>query len=165
MIHILSRAVIIHDRKILLTYDPNDPDCTFNLPGGHLEERETALDALKREIKEEIGLTSFTIERFLGCIEHIFDKEALCTCHEHEYSFFFLVSAEALSSTVIPEQIEQHVRFIWMDIDHLRNIKLLTPTLPQALDSWLAKSGRNPFLTFSDSSFKIKQLRKSVKNA
>lgn len=41
-------------------------DGKWKLPGGRLEENETWLEGLRREIKEETGIENFTIEKILN---------------------------------------------------------------------------------------------------
>ena len=61
-IHVLARAVIVDQNHILLAYDPRphpqhyyEFDRQFyHLPGGHIEFKESAKNALVREIKEVI---------------------------------------------------------------------------------------------------------------
>ena len=50
---IRCKGLIINNKnEIMLGYCHN----TYQFPGGHLEENETLLDCLKREVKEEIGI-------------------------------------------------------------------------------------------------------------
>lgn len=148
MIHTLSRAIIIHQGKLLLVYNPAQEDPYYYLPGGHIEDKEPALMALKRELKEEIGIDSFQNFRYLGCLEHIFDEQNNCTCHNHEYSFCFLTESPELDSSIIPSQIEAHVGFYWADLQELSRLKLLTPTLPLALEVWLDSTYQESFFPF-----------------
>jgi 8-oxo-dGTP pyrophosphatase MutT (NUDIX family) len=55
-----SRAIIIRDKKILLLTGHNAG--YYWTPGGGIDEGETAVEALHREIKEELGaeITSFS---------------------------------------------------------------------------------------------------------
>jgi len=52
---IRTRAIIIHDGKILAVRHSNDHDF-YALPGGHLEPPEDIKDSMKREIFEEMGV-------------------------------------------------------------------------------------------------------------
>lgn len=51
-------GVVARDRKILITRRANhlDQGGLWEFPGGKLEAHETALDALRRELNEEIGI-------------------------------------------------------------------------------------------------------------
>lgn len=51
--HVLSRAAIIHDDKILLCKTLDLEISFYFLPGGHIEHSESAEDSLLRELKEE----------------------------------------------------------------------------------------------------------------
>ena len=63
--------LVVADNKILLQRRPNDSGDKFRnlliIPGGHIEEGETAPTAFLREVKEEIGLdfepTTLFLER------------------------------------------------------------------------------------------------------
>jgi len=52
------KGIYVRDGKILLTHDYVDPeDPVWELPGGGLDFGESIPDALRREVKEEMGLT------------------------------------------------------------------------------------------------------------
>jgi len=70
-IHHLARGIIISNDKVLLAHAIGHIN-TF-LPVGHIEFGESAPEALKREIEEEIGL-SCNVEGFLGVVEHKWEK-------------------------------------------------------------------------------------------
>lgn len=60
-------GIFIKDNKVLLARVRGYSN-TF-LPGGHIEFGESAKDALKREIEEELGV-SCAVGSFLGVVEH-----------------------------------------------------------------------------------------------
>lgn len=129
-IHLLSRAVIIHDDHLLLAYDPRkepkhyyDLDVAFYyLPGGHIEFNESAEAAVLREIYEETGLDAY-IERFLGILEHSwsFPGDEVC-CHTHEINLIFKVNFKEANGLTTIFQKEDHVAFQWIPLKEIHDI-------------------------------------------
>lgn len=65
MIHKGVYGVFIDKNRLLVVHKTRGPYINrYDLPGGSIEEGETLLDALYRELQEEIGMT-FKIEGFL----------------------------------------------------------------------------------------------------
>ena len=58
-----SRAIIIHDGKILLTHESNSG--WWLLPGGEIEQGESPADCVIREVEEETGLIVRLTEQYL----------------------------------------------------------------------------------------------------
>jgi 8-oxo-dGTP diphosphatase len=91
-IHVVARALILHNDELLLAYDLRpEPRHYYELnvpfyylPGGHIEFKESAENAVLREIYEETGYDA-TIERFLEILEHSWEclGDAVY-CHTHE---------------------------------------------------------------------------------
>lgn len=71
-IHVLSRAMIIDQRHILLCKTLDLPVIFYFLPGGHVEHGESVETSLLRELMEETG-AQYKIKRFLGCLEYRFE--------------------------------------------------------------------------------------------
>lgn len=76
----------------------------YELPGGALEAHETLIDALKREIIEEISCTIDNIIRYLGHIDFL-SSSGLSTRR-----FNFLVTPKLPFSVTLSE----HADFFWI---------------------------------------------------
>lgn len=63
-----ASAIIVRDGKVLLCKRAKDPfKGKWDVPGGYLEEKESPEEALKREMKEELGV-EIEIKNFIGVI-------------------------------------------------------------------------------------------------
>jgi 8-oxo-dGTP diphosphatase len=111
--HHLTRGIFLKDRRVLLARAKGHRN-TF-LPGGHIEFGESAKDALKREVLEELGLTC-EIGKFIGVVEHTWLKKGILNC---ELNQLFEASSYDLNSTQPLTSNEPHLEFIWCDIDAL----------------------------------------------
>lgn len=102
-------ALILNDKKqILLAKSHKWKDC-FTIPGGHVELGEKIEEALKREIKEEVGLDIKPI-RFLVTQEAIFSEEF----YKPKHFIFIDYVCEALTTDVKIDNDEMQ-EFIWID--------------------------------------------------
>lgn len=116
--HHLTRGVLIKENKVLLAQAKGYSN-TF-LPGGHVENGESAKDALKRELEEELGIAS-KIGSFLGVVEHKWEKKEII---HYEINQVFLIECEELASSYKPEANEPHLIFHWVKVDELDKYNL-----------------------------------------
>jgi ADP-ribose pyrophosphatase YjhB (NUDIX family) len=65
-----ASACVWRDGHVLLVERAKPPLGLWSLPGGHVEAGETALDAARRELTEETGITA-TLTAFVGFYEVI----------------------------------------------------------------------------------------------
>ena len=148
LIHTIARAVIIEEDHILVCYNPNSTQSYTYLPGGHIEEDESAKRALQREMKEETTL-DFKVGDALGILEYAFTpftNKALC--HTHEYNFLFEASCAQLNGLENPPEPEQEsVRFKWVSLNNLKENNLLPAPLISLLPKWI--SSKNTSFFFS----------------
>ena len=142
--HILSRAVIIDQGHILLCKTLDMQNNFYFLPGGHVEQSESASDALIRELIEESGFR-VVIQRFLGCLENGFESSESCKCHNHEYSFIFEASSTDLSLHSTIPQLEAHIVMQWMPLDKIAELPFKAEALKQLIPQWLALNMDNAF--------------------
>lgn len=115
----IARAVIKDGDKILLCHAKKAGHWYF--PGGHIEEGESAPQALIREISEEIG-SEARILGFLGASEN---KYLVQEIQVHEINLIFhanLKDPEAITSR------EEHIEFAWFTPEEFRTLERVLPS-------------------------------------
>ena len=113
---IISSAVIKKDNKLLLVKEMlEDSKNWWVFPGGGVEFGETIENAVKREIKEEVGL-DIEIKEFLGFKEAIYKKYGY-----HTVIFFFL--AEPLNDEILKNDVLEANYFTEKEIKNLNLVQ------------------------------------------
>ena len=136
-IHPIARALLAQDDNFILCRVKDAK--WFFLPGGHIEDGESAEKALLRELHEEIGNGDYKVSSFVGVCENIFElKEGVL---QHEINIIFKVD---VPSTLNIDTREKHIEFISVPKDDIENYKILPTSIKDGLIEWL-KDGR-PFL-------------------
>jgi len=102
-------ALIINRKGQVLLAKSNKWQNRFTLPGGHIELGETAEEALKREIKEEVGLEIGHI-KFLQFQEAIYSPEFIN--RKHFIFLDFLCKAKTNRVQIDNKEIQD---FLWAD--------------------------------------------------
>lgn len=143
-IHVLSRAAIIHQDKILLCKTVDIDLNFYYMPGGHIENGESAEIALHRELQEETGFEC-KITKFLGCLEYSFNLGKNSICHNHEYNFVFAAESEHLTSDQKILSPEKHIELVWAPLTSLAKIDFRAEPLKELLPEWLAENNPNKF--------------------
>ncbi len=146
-IHVLSRGVLVDDGHILVckTLDINPP--FYFLPGGHIENGESAEQTVKREILEETG-QACQVGKLLGCLEYSFEPGHSSICHNHEYNFFFLVNSPSLKVGQAIPQMEKHIKVLWHPMEKIKDIDFRPEPLKALLPKWI--SGEKEFSFHSE---------------
>jgi 8-oxo-dGTP pyrophosphatase MutT (NUDIX family) len=134
-VEVIARGVCVVDGHVLLCHGKKS-ELTY-LPGGHIEFRETARQALVREIQEELGRGS-TAGRFLGCCEHAFMQKGL---PHAEINLVFELTIPGLVPGEPVAAAEAWIGFRWHSLNALREAKLEPAPLCDALAAWLQKPG------------------------
>jgi 8-oxo-dGTP pyrophosphatase MutT (NUDIX family) len=130
--HLIARAVILDKNRILLARQKGMSN-TF-LPGGHIETGESAVTALQREIREELGL-SLKVESFLGCVEAGWEDEKR---HNFEVNLIFRAGLQNQNSDISPESCEEHLEFLWSAVDDLDKNNLRPLPLRKMISGYAA---------------------------
>ena len=121
---------LIFDKKkgFLLLLRNRQPEVGYwSIPGGKIEFRESIEDALKREIKEELGVDVKVIS-LLGVTDHIIPKESV-----HWVSPYYLV--KIISGRIKNMEPEKHSKIKWFQPDSLPR-DLAVPA-KQAINSYI----------------------------
>ena len=106
-------AVMLNGRdEILLLLRNKEPEAgCWSIPGGTVEFFETLEDAIVREVKEEVGVTTEVIA-LLGVTNHIIPEEGL-----HWVTTPFLVKIK--EGTPINLEPQKHLDLRWFSIHNL----------------------------------------------
>jgi 8-oxo-dGTP diphosphatase len=139
-----ARAVIIDKGHILLCQRLDIPINFYFLPGGHIEDAESAHEAVIREVKEESGAEA-KIKRFLGCLEHSFVPGHNSICHNHEYNFVFELESDELKKDKELVQMEDHIKLVWMSLEDLDAIDFRAEPLKRLIPKWLKMDFNSAF--------------------
>ena len=135
-IHSIARGFLMRGEEIVLCRVKNAE--WFFLPGGHIEDGESARATLLRELREEIGTSDYKISSFVGVCENIFPLEDDISQHEINVIFKVDVGKKVKMNTK-----EDHIEFVNISIDDLKNYKILPAALKDGVLEWL-KNGK-PF--------------------
>lgn len=129
MVNLIVRAVIIYkDHVLLSTTTEINKEFALNLyflPGGHVDYKESAISALKRELMEEINLV-VDLAEFIGVLECTWNKKEKIY---HELNLVYKVQAGGLSLETPPESSEPFIKFVWCPISKLSDYKILPEKL------------------------------------
>ena len=127
-------GIVFHVEKcLLLQRKENDfLGGYFEAPGGQVEEKETLLDALKREITEE---TNFTVE---NVINYISSFDYLSSKGFKTRNFNFIVSVTRIDNIVISE----HQGYVWATKQEISHYKMTKEMLESIMEAWEVKDSQ-----------------------
>lgn len=138
-IHVLARAIIVFEGKILVTTDTNR-NISF-LPGGHVHYSEKAKDALTRELREELGVSA-NVGDFLGVIEAGWEyKKQLY----HEYNLIFKINQVDAQFKNKIKQMESNLALEWIAIDSIEGKNIYPVILKENITKWIQENTNNRY--------------------
>ncbi len=123
---IVARAVIIQRGKILLSKAVGKK--WYFLPGGHVEVGEFVVDALDRELREEIG-TGIKKADFIGAHDNRYLDSY--TGPNQELGLLFAVSLRGK-----PSDRESHIATKWVSMKKIQDISLMPHGVGMHIAKW-----------------------------
>ncbi|HNX35816.1 MAG TPA: NUDIX domain-containing protein [Kiritimatiellia bacterium] len=134
-VEVIARGVCVVDGQLLLCHGKKAA-LTY-LPGGHIEFRETARQALVREIREELGRDA-QAGRFLGCCEHCFVQKD----EPHaEINLVFELNITGLKPGAQVDAAEDWIGFRWQPLDQLDEANLEPAPFRKCIAEWRKRPG------------------------
>lgn len=110
------RGVIISDGKVLMLYSGLFNDYTF--PGGGLKSDENHEEALKREMKEEIGANTVNIIKPIGYTEEVRYGISGSDSIYLQKSYYYLIEvSNILEPVFVGREKEQELESKYVEID------------------------------------------------
>lgn len=125
-----AAAIILHAGSVLMAR--NDAEPYFYSIGGGVQHMETAEDAVRREVREEIGL-DLPIDRLAFVHENFFSgstTSGLSGRDCHELTFYFLMAFDAENPPVAGARTTNGVRewYEWVDLATYGRERVAYPT-------------------------------------
>ncbi len=127
-LNIRVAGIIIHNNKILTHRDINKDH--YCLPGGRIEIGETSEQAIKREIKEELGKDVEIIE-YKSTIENFFEFE---NNKYHEIYFLYKIEFvneedKKINYTIHNVEGKQYLQYEWLELNKINKYNILPECL------------------------------------
>ena len=126
--HLGAYGLLIENYKILLVKKKTGPyDGLLDLPGGTIEYKESPLETLKREFKEEVGINIIDCELFDADSVNVdwYYKNDLIKVH-HIGIFYKIIKydGEIIKDNIIDEVNDDSMGAEFYDIDKLKENEL-----------------------------------------
>jgi 8-oxo-dGTP pyrophosphatase MutT (NUDIX family) len=111
-----TRAIVLNGENILLLYTKRYHD--YSLPGGGIDEGESNIDGLIRELKEETGAHNVQDIQEIGLYEEFrpWHKTGFDMVHMQSYCYVCSIDDELLDPELESHEIDNGMHPIWMNI-------------------------------------------------
>ena len=125
----VSAIIYNGDKTKILLFRGNDSDF-YMLPGGKVHELEKSEDAIRREIKEEIGFEDLEFE-MAGVSEEIVKEKNI-----HQITFTYKTTYKNEIKEAKFKSIETDwINFEWVDVNKLNNYEIHPSNIIKMLDN------------------------------
>jgi mutator protein MutT len=108
------KAIVVNNKKALVLRKVRNGINVYDLPGGRIDKGELIQDALKRELKEEIGLTKFSNPQLIN----IFERQD----YEKNGTYLMLVVYKIDANIFRIKLSDEHTNYEWISKKELNKI-------------------------------------------
>lgn len=128
-------AAFIYNNKLFVDKYGKDKYC---LPGGTVNLGESSIDAVKRELKEEIGY-DFEIDKLMGVIENFYTNFKNVKTHCIEFYYKVNIKNQSDIDNIDLDRVENDHGFIlnhhykWIDIDKIGEYSIVPKKINEIL--------------------------------
>jgi len=131
-----AKALIIRERRLLLTHCRDETGDWYALPGGGQEPEETLADCVARECREELGV-DVRVGALLFVRDHIVANHDFSYVHEAPHQVEHLFACEVPgdyepSSGAEPDSAQ--IGVAWLGLEELRAARVYPSWLREVLD-------------------------------
>lgn len=126
-------ALILDPTDRIFLFQSHKWNGAWAIPGGHIEAGEAAIDAVKREVKEETGL-EIDSATFLCYQECLFDPAFYKSRH---FVFLDFVCTTRGGEVTLNDEAED---WKWFSVEELADLNI-EPFTRKVLDEWMKKVG------------------------
>lgn len=104
----------------------------YLLPGGKVNEKETSINAIKRELKEELDFSDLSFELKAISEEFVNDKNIF---NQQINLIYKTIYKEEINNNIIVSKEGDWCYFEWINIDELDNINVYPNNIKEILNS------------------------------
>lgn len=131
-LNVRAAGVIIHNNKVLVHKNVNSDH--YALVGGRIEIGENSADAIKREIKEELG-KDIEIISYISTIENFFEMGG---SEYHEIMFVYKVEFvnekdKRIEYTLENIEEKDYLKYEWLELDKIEQYTLCPKAIREVL--------------------------------
>lgn len=137
---IVVALILSSDNKLLMVKkDPNAGGVYlgyWHLPGGGVEKGETEIQALEREVKEEVGLdiSSYNVEvvdyNGWGTSKKTLKETKEIVLAKMHFKVYKIISKYKESKDISIALNNELVEFRWVSLDELKTLRVTPPSVP-----------------------------------
>ena len=131
-LNVRAACIIKHNNRILVHRNINKDH--YCLIGGRVEIGESSEDAIKREVKEELG-KEIEIDGYISTVENFFEMKG---SKYHEYMFIYQAEFKEEKDKLIEDTLQNmegkdFLRYEWLDLNKIDNYTVLPKVIKEIL--------------------------------